>query len=80
MVPLLPRRDREASVRAIFYLISRFMPRKTKPSSGKARDPEEYKRFLEAAKEAGADESPEAFERAFKKVVKSAASRKTGHD
>jgi hypothetical protein len=33
------------------------MPRKPKPPSGKLRDPEEYKRFLEAAKDSGADES-----------------------
>lgn len=45
-----------------------------KPNSS---DPEEYKRFVEMAREVGADELPEAFERAFKKVVPStpAASR-----
>jgi hypothetical protein len=32
-------------------------------------DPEEYKRFFKTAREVGADESPEAFERAFKKIV-----------
>jgi hypothetical protein len=41
------------------------MPRK--PS--KTSDPEEHKRFLETAKQVGADESPEAFDRAFKKVA-----------
>jgi cell fate (sporulation/competence/biofilm development) regulator YlbF (YheA/YmcA/DUF963 family) len=38
----------------------------------KSRDPEEYKRFLETAKQVGADESAQAFDRAFKKVVPSA--------
>jgi hypothetical protein len=33
-------------------------------------DPEQYKRFLEAAKEAGADETAKAADRAFKSVVK----------
>jgi hypothetical protein len=34
-----------------------------------ADDPEQYKRFLEAAKKAGADESEEGADRAFKKIV-----------
>lgn len=38
--------------------------------NAKPDDPEEYKRFLETAKKVEADERPEAFERAFKKVVK----------
>jgi hypothetical protein len=46
------------------------MPRKSKTPPDKSRDPEEYKRFLEPARAAGADESPEAFDRAFKKVAK----------
>jgi hypothetical protein len=33
-------------------------------------DPEQYKRFLEAAKEAGVDETKEGADRAFKAVVK----------
>jgi hypothetical protein len=37
-----------------------------KPS--KSNDPEEYKRFLETAKKVEVEESPEAFDRAFKKV------------
>jgi len=45
------------------------MPKKTKPRP-KRDDPEEYKRFLETARKLGADESPEAMERAFKKVIK----------
>ena len=42
------------------------MPRKPKPPPD---DPEQSKRFIEAARELGADESPEAFEKVFKKVV-----------
>ena len=42
------------------------MPRKPKP---KPDDPKQYKRFLEAAKELGADQDPKAFERKFKKLV-----------
>ena len=41
------------------------MPKtKTKPE-----DEEQKKRFIEKARELGADESKEAFEKAFKKVV-----------
>lgn len=39
----------------------------------KHADADEYRRFVEMARETGADESPEAFERAFKRVVKPAA-------
>ena len=42
------------------------MPRKPAP---KPNDPEEYKRFVETARKLGADESPEAMERAFKKIA-----------
>lgn len=35
----------------------------------KASDKEQYERFRQAARELGTDESEEAFERAFKKVV-----------
>ena len=44
------------------------MPRKPahKP---KHADPDESRRFIETAREVGADESPEAFDRAFKRVV-----------
>jgi hypothetical protein len=53
------------------------MPRKRAPKPDKSRDPEEYKRFLETAKEVGAEESPEAFDRAFKKVVSPSPSKKS---
>jgi hypothetical protein len=33
-------------------------------------DPEQYKRFLEAAKEAGADETAKGADKAFRSVVK----------
>jgi hypothetical protein len=42
------------------------MPHKTKP---KLDDPEQSKRFIKAAREIGADESPETFERVFKKLI-----------
>jgi hypothetical protein len=37
--------------------------------SKKQKDPEQYKRFLEAAKKAEADETEDGADRAFKKVV-----------
>lgn len=40
------------------------MPRKPKQD-----DPAQSKRFIEAARKVEVDERPEAFERAFKKVV-----------
>jgi hypothetical protein len=45
---------------------SPFMPRKPAP---KPDDPEESKRFVDMAREVEADESEEALERAFKKIV-----------
>lgn len=42
------------------------MPRKPKPQSD---DPEQSKRFIETAREIEADESKEAFERAFQKIA-----------
>jgi hypothetical protein len=33
------------------------------------KDKQQSKRFIEAARELGADESPEAFERVFAKIV-----------
>jgi hypothetical protein len=40
--------------------------------ANKHRDPEEYKRFLEAAKKVEASDDPKVFDRVFKKVVKPA--------
>jgi hypothetical protein len=42
------------------------VPRKPKPPPD---DPEQSKRFIEAAREIGTDERPEEFERVFKKVA-----------
>jgi len=47
------------------------MPRKPATKSAKTRDPEEYKRFLEAARKAEASDDPKDFDRAFRKVVES---------
>lgn len=48
------------------------MPRNpTKPD-----DPEQSKRFLDTAKEVGADQDEEALERAFKKIAPDRTSRK----
>ena len=43
------------------------MPRKPKP---RPDDPAQSKRFIEAAREYGTDETGEAFERAFDKVAR----------
>jgi hypothetical protein len=44
------------------------MSQQSKP---KPDDPAQYKRFVEAARKAGADDSEEGADRAFRKVVKS---------
>ncbi len=44
-------------------------PKNPKPPA-KADDPAESKRFIDMAREVEVDESPEAFEKAFKKVIK----------
>ena len=43
------------------------MPRKPKPPPD---DPEQSKRFIDMAREIGADATKEEFERAFKKVTR----------
>jgi hypothetical protein len=40
------------------------------PSKPPPDDPEQSKRFIKAAREIGTDESPEAFERVFEKIVR----------
>jgi hypothetical protein len=45
------------------------MPRKP-PRPREKTDPEQHKRFLEMAREVEADESPDAMDRAFNKVVR----------
>jgi hypothetical protein len=42
-------------------------PRKRKPD-----DPAQFKRFVEAARHAGVDESPDALDKAFDKVIRPA--------
>ena len=49
------------------------MPRKPKP---KPDNPEQFKRFIEMASEVEVDESPEALDRSFKKVVHSPTTKK----
>jgi hypothetical protein len=49
--------------------------RKDKP---KPDDPAQYKRFLEAAREAEADETEEGADKAFKKVVSPKDSKQRG--
>jgi hypothetical protein len=52
------------------------MPQKPKR---KPDDPKQYKRFLEAAKEAQADETEEGADRAFNKITRrSKGQQKTG--
>jgi hypothetical protein len=41
----------------------------SKPASRKIEDAEQYKRFREFAREVEADDDPEAFDRAFRKIV-----------
>jgi hypothetical protein len=38
-------------------------------SKSKRSDPEEYRRFVATARKLGVDESPEAMEQAFRKVI-----------
>jgi len=40
-----------------------------KPTSRKPDNPEQFRRFVETAKTIGADEDPEALDRAFRKIV-----------
>jgi len=44
-------------------------PKTTKKPARKAADKAQFERFVEAAREIGVDESPEALDRAFGKVV-----------
>jgi hypothetical protein len=39
------------------------------PRPRKTSDPEQHKRFIDMAREVEVDERPEAFDRAFKRVV-----------
>jgi hypothetical protein len=46
-------------------------PKKPAPATRKRKvsDKEQYERFRQAARELGTDESEEAFERAFRKII-----------
>jgi len=47
-------------------------PRRATPKTASKRkpdNPEQFERFVEAARKAGVDESGEVFERAFEKVI-----------
>ena len=43
-------------------------------ATGKTKDPKQFARFLEAARQAGVDETGEAFEKAFERVAHGGAS------
>lgn len=49
------------------------MPSKRKPKKPPLTDAERHARFVEMVREVGADESAEAFDEAFKKVVRAPA-------
>jgi hypothetical protein len=51
------------------------MARKSDQKPRKSSDPEEYQRFLQAAREVEAEQDSEAFDRAFKRVVKPSTPR-----
>jgi hypothetical protein len=44
-------------------------PKTTKKPNRKASDKQQFERFVEAAREIGVDDDPEALDRAFEKVV-----------
>lgn len=46
------------------------------PKKHKPDDPEQSKRFIEAAKEAGADETEKGADKAFKKAVERPSAKK----
>lgn len=57
------------------------MKKKTRPTTATKTKPkltaaERHKRFVDMAHEVGADESPEAFDRAFKRVIPTGAPSK----
>jgi hypothetical protein len=48
---------------------SRVRPRKQRDAPAKPDNPEQYRRFIETARASEADESPDALDRAFERVV-----------
>ena len=51
------------------------MPAPKLPSPRPPDDPAEYQRFLDIAREVGADEDPKALDREFEKVIRAPASK-----
>jgi len=51
----------------------------TRKTSHQPDDPEQSKRFIETTKQIGTDEAPEAFDKAFRKVVDARTSKKTAN-
>ena len=47
-----------------------------KPAARHKADPKQFRRFVETARKIGVDESPEALDRAFEKIVPSKAPRR----
>lgn len=50
-------------------MASKSAPKKKRQAKRLDSDPEEYKRFLEVAREIGTSDDPKDFDKAFKKVV-----------
>ena len=46
------------------------MPTHRPKTTAQSDNPEQYRRFIEGARELGADESPDAMDKAFERVVK----------
>jgi len=51
-----------------------------KPPSRKIEDKEQYERFREFAREHGADDDPETFDRRFRKIVSTIAPKSSGEN
>lgn len=51
------------------------MTKKASDRKAKLKDTERHKRFVEMAKEVGASEKPEDFEKAFKQVARPGAAK-----
>lgn len=62
----------DASSASPYYNVAMSAPKHQQPpAEPKPDDPEQYRRFVEMAREVGADESPEAMGQAFAKVCRS---------
>jgi hypothetical protein len=56
------------------------VPTRKRAPATKPDDPEQYRRFVETARELEADESPDSMDRAFDRVVKPKKPRATPKD